>query len=233
MISNEPEKLEIGPEGARRVYWLKRPVLHERAQWRRAIAACGGKFNGTEALLDLLADGVRALMRTTPVDILDAVLRKIERQREKVIAWRDDFDDEARAREAQEGMRDLSTIEAEVIANFPAYATAVGDDAAYWQIAGIEAARAFLVQWQGFAVDLKRSRAGVDDECLAEIPENDFALIGMFADRLSRVRESERKKSNSPPLTSSGGEISSKSNGATSGPFQNSGLTANDEASPN
>src|SRR5262245_49267170 len=228
MISNEPEKLEIGP----RVYWLKYPVLHERAQWRRAIAACGGKFNGTEALLDLLSDGVRALMRTTPVDVLDAVLRKIERQREKVIAWRNHFDDEALAREAQEGMRELSTIESEVIAAWPTYATAVGDDAAYWQIAGIEASRAFLVKWEGFPVELERSRAGVSDECLGEIPENDFALIGMFADRLSRVRESERKKSNSPPHTSSGGETSTKSNGATNGPFLNSESIPNGEALP-
>lgn len=233
MISKEPEKLEIGPENARRVYWLKRPVLHERANWRRATAACGGKFNGTDALLDLLGEGIRQLMTGQPEEIVGALLGKIDKQRAAVAAWRGALDDQELGRAAAEGMRELSTIEAEVIAQWPAYATAVGDDAAYWQIAGIEAARLFLVKWEGFAGELKRTRAGVDDECLAEIPENDFALIGMFADRLSRVRDAERKNLNSPPVSSSVGETSNKSNGATSGQSQNSESSASPGPLPN
>lgn len=225
MISREPEKLELGPDGARRTYWIKRPVLHERANWRRSTAACGGKFNGTDTLLGLLENGVRELMQSQPEEIVDALVRKIERQREALAAWRSNFSDESLAKAAQDGLQELATIEAEVLANYPLYATAVGDDAAYWQIAGIEAARLFLVKWDGFGVELKRTRAGVDDECLAEIPENDFPFIGMFADGLSRVRESERKKSNSLQDTSSGGETSNKSNGATLGQLANSELT--------
>ena len=233
MLSREPEKLELGPEDSRRIYWLKRPVLHERANWRRAVAACGGKFNGTQALLDLLADGVRHVMDGHPVEIVDAVIAKVERQREAVKAWAEKSDDKDLAKAVASGVRDLVTIESEVIARFAPYATAVGDDAAYWAIAGIEAARAFLVKWEGIDFELKRTRAGVDDSCLEQIPENDFAFIGMFADRLSRLRDAERKKSNSPPLSSPGGETSNSLNAAMNGQFPNSESPPKNAPSPN
>jgi len=234
MLSNAPERLRLGPEDKPRVYWLKRPVLHERANWRRATAACGGKFNGPDELLSIMADGVRQLMEGKPEEIVDALLAKIERQRERVLKWRESprGDNEA-AREMRDGMREIGTIESEVLAAYPAYASAVGDDAAYWQIAGIEAARLFLVRWEGFEIELRRTRAGVDDSCLAEIPEGDFAMIGMFADGLSRLREAERKNSNLPLATSSGGVTSNNSNGATNGPFPNSESSQRQDQSPN
>src|SRR5262245_8160607 len=186
MLSREPEKLVCGPDDKPRVYWLKKPVLHERANWRRATAASGGKFNGTDTLLDLMSEGVRKMMVGQDQQIVDAVLAKIERQRERVAAWREaSVDDSAASKTLQDGLRDLAVIESEVLAGYPPYASAVGDDASYWQIAGIEAARLFLVKWEGFELELIRTRIGVDDASLSEIPESDLSVIGMFADRLS------------------------------------------------
>src|SRR5262245_44146738 len=117
MISREPEKLVLGPADKPRTYYLKKPVLHERANWRRATAACGGKCNGPDVLLDLMADGVRALMESEPEEIVDALLRKIERQRARLEAWRGSSpDDEGPAKDLAEGSRDLVTIESEVMA---------------------------------------------------------------------------------------------------------------------
>lgn len=225
MISKEPEKIELGPEGARRSYWLKPPALYERIAWRRAIAANGGKQNGPLALLDMLAHGVVDLMAGEDAEIVDALLAKIDRQRAAVDAWLSSLrsgatEDEQKqlAAVCEEGARDLTVIEQEVSANWPPYAAAVGDDAAYWQIAGIEAARLFLVKWEGLSTPLKRTKvAGVADDCLAEIPEHDLPLLGLFAQRLSSIGAPERKNSNSPPLSSSGGEISTSLNGATNG----------------
>lgn len=230
MISTEPEKLELGTAEKPRTYWLKRPVLHERNSWRRSITAAGGRFNGQIGLLNILSNGVNVLMEASEAPVREAVLGLIEAQKENVKAWSDaarSLPDDPTQEEREnlmalgkacaDGAEALTVVHREVMAGYPQYAAAVSDDGAYWEIVGIEAARFFIVKWEGLDVPLKRTRAGVADECLAEIPESDFPAIGMFADRLSKVTERERKNSSSPLASSSGGETSNKSNGATNG----------------
>jgi hypothetical protein len=227
MLSREPQKLELGPDDARRVYWLTPPKLHERNQWRRAILANGGKRHGRLALLDIMAAGVAALMEGEPPEIIEALLAKIGRARQSTLDWiaainegEPDADIAVLFDQSEAAMRDLAAIEEECVAHWPPYAAALADDATYWPTAGIEGARIFLTGWEGLedAPRFKRSRLGVADELLAVIPEQDHGPIGLFLDRLARVTEPERKNSSSLPATSSGSEISHSSNGAMSGP---------------
>lgn len=238
MISKEPEKLEVSQGDARRTYWLKRPVLHERAQWRSAIAASGGKHHGQVALLDLLAQGVKTLLTSeTSHEILEALLAKITRQKDAVDELTkaagtnaDGATIKALSEKCAAGALDLAVVEDEVRTHWPPYAQAIGDDAAYWQIVGIEAARMFLVSWDGLGAELKHVRTGkrliADSDCLEAIPEGDLPLIGLFAESLARVSGVERKNSSSPLATSSGGETSTSLNGATSGNASSSASSA-------
>jgi hypothetical protein len=231
MLSKEPEKIELGPEKARRTYWLKRPVLHERAKWRRAVAAAGGRLYGQVGLLDLMAAGIRSVMADSPPEIVDALLAKVAAQRANVVALGESSHDTDNPEDEEwttlldacrVGATGLSVIEHELMAAYEPYAIAVGDNAAYWQIAGIEAARAFCVGWEGLNEKHKRGPGGLTEDCLAVIPEEDFTALARFAEGLARVSEPERKNSNSPPHTSSGGETSTSLNEATSGPSPNS-----------
>ena len=231
MISKEPEKIELGPERAHRTYWLKRPVLHERAKWRRAVATAGGRLHGQLGLLDLMTAGIRTVMAESPPEIAEALLAKVAIQRANVIALGEFAQDpEETEGENWKGLLDacrvgaagLSVIEHELMGAYEPYAIAVGDNAAYWQIAGIEAARAFCVGWEGLPLKHRRGPGGLTEDCLAVVPEEDFAAIARFAEGLARLSEAERKNSNSPPPTSSGGETSTSWNGETSGQFPSS-----------
>ena len=231
MISKEPEKIELGPEKAHRTYWLKRPVLHERAKWRRAVATAGGRLHGQLGLLDLMTAGIRTVMAESPPEIAEVLLAKVAVQRANVIALGEcSQDPEETEDESWKGLleacrlgaAELSVIEHELMGAYEPYAIAVGDNAAYWQIAGIEAARVFCVGWEGLRLKHRRGPGGLAEDCLAVIPEEDFAAIARFAEGLARVSESERKNSNSPPRTSSGGENLTSLNEAMNGPSRSS-----------
>ena len=242
MLSREPQRLDVGPEDARRTYWLTPPALHARTQWRKAILANGGKRHGRVGMLDIMAEGVKALMDGEPAEIVDALVAKIGRAREATAAWFKALNDGqpseetgALFRASEEAMHELQTIEEEAVSHWPPYAAALADEATYWQTAGIEGARLFLTAWEGLkgAPKLKRNRLGVHDESLAAIPEGDHAQIGLFLDRLTRVTEPERKNSNSLPATSSGSETSLKLNGVMSGPSPSLGSSPSEGLSAN
>jgi len=242
MISKEPQKLEIGEGAASRVYWLKPPRLHERADWRAAVIRAGGRKHGTLGLIDLLAHGVKELMAGEPEGIVEALLARVARRRDAVRAWLDVLDakdlteDERLAISValEETAHDIAATEQEVLASWPPFAIAVAEESSYWQKAGIEAARLFVVKWEGAALPaFKRTRlGGVDDELLAAIPEMDLPVIGIMAQRLAGISGAERKNSSSPQATSSGGETSLSSNGATNGASPSSASSERPAQSP-
>jgi hypothetical protein len=226
---NVPERVECGPENARRIYFVRPPTVYERVKWRRAVAAAGGRYHGPLALLGALSDGVSALMGDSPAELREAVLSKIDAHRANMLAFgeaaRGDLDDaEGRKEFAAAGMamaesgRALAVTEAEVLASYPAYAQMAADDQTYWEIAGIEASRLFLSGWEGIDVEFSRSAAaGAADAVLAAIPEGDFASIGLFVDRMTRISASQRKNSSSPASTPPAGATSTRSSRTTKG----------------
>lgn len=224
---NVPERVEIGD----RAYLLKPPTVMERARWRRAIVAAGGRRHGQIAMLECMADGVRTLMADDLPEVRDPILERIAAHRDALIGMAAEalsgaFDDAensgAEIRAAlkdrmtgiQDGAKGLAVIESAVSAGYPRYADMAADDSAYGTIAGLEAARLFLVAWEGFEVDLQRGTAGLSEQSLAQIPENHLAAIGNAVEALTRVSEKKRKNSVSPPPSSPGGETSSTSKDA-------------------
>lgn len=220
---NVPERVECGPANARRVYLVKPPTVYERVKWRRAVAASGGRYHGPLALLGALADGVRALMADSPDELRDAVLSKVDAHRANMIAFGEsareaDLADEEQKKEfAASGAamaasgRALAVTESEVLTAYPAYAQMAADDETYWEVAGIEATRLFLTGWEGIDAPFSRGASGASEDALAAIPEGDFASIGLFIDRMSRVTAAQRKNSLSPASMRPAGATSTKS----------------------
>ena len=211
-----PEPITIGP----RTYLMKPATTAERTRWRRAIAAAGGRQHGPGGLLNCLAAGIRSLMKGSPPEIVDAMLGKVEAQRDRVIAFFEAAreatlggDDATqtfiRAGQAMnEGDADLAVIVAEVTANYPAYAQMVADESTYWSIVGMESLRMFCLGFEGITVDVAgeaegeilkqqvlavRGPGGLTDESLAEVPEGDLAAIGTMYENLVKVTPAQRK----------------------------------------
>jgi hypothetical protein len=186
--------------------------------------------------------GIRAVMVDSPPEIVEALLAKVAAQRANVVALGESAHDTENPEDenwktllvaCRVGAAELAVVEHELISAYEPYAIAVGDNAAYWQIAGIEAARAFCVGWDGLPLKHKRGPGGLTEDRLAVIPEEDFTALARFAEGLARVSEPERKNSNSPPVTSSGGETSTSLNEATNGLSPNSASSARPSQSLN
>ena len=236
VISNDPVRLELDPAGGipARAYLLKIPALLERAKWRAAIARAGGRLHGQLALIDCLRDGVASLMKDSPEALVGALLDRIEKHKENLLAVHTSALGMDAANEGDrqtfaaaierlgESGRDLAVVESEVVQNYPRYAAMVADDQTYWQIAGVEGARFFLVGWEGIDGPLRRLGNATADASLELIPEGDLDVIGRKLDELSRLSDRTRKNSSSPSSTPSGGETSNLTNMATSGTVQSS-----------
>jgi len=221
LVSNEPERLELGLESDRRVYLLKPPSVYERVKFRRAVSAAGGRLHGQLSLIEALGRAVVELMAESPPEARDAVLAKIEAHRVKAVECMEaaralQFEESEDTRRAfaaaaaalAESGRGLVVIEAEAVGAHPAYAQMVADDAVYWEIAGIEGARLFLMGWEGITGKFARNAGGLSEASLAAISQGDFAVIGAKIESLCRVSETQRKNFSSPPATPPGGNSS-------------------------
>lgn len=85
------------------------------------------------------------------------------------------------------------------------------DNASYWHISGIEAARMFVSEWDGIDFDLRRGLRGLDQKSLEAIPDQDFASIGIFAHSIMAPSMREKKGLESPSTTPSDPTISKAS----------------------
>lgn len=236
VLPDRPERLAMGEGRDARVYYLQVPGPAARAKWRAAVARAGARRYSQLALLDTLRDGVAEVMRDSPPELAETLFAKIAKHRETMLALQDAAEsaDEARddegAREAFKTALDaygqsalaLRLIELEVVAAYPLYAAMAACNASYDEIVGIEAARMFLTDWEGFDEPMRHIGGALPEALLAAIPERHFAAIGEKMEAMTRVTEKQRKNSSSPSATPSGGEISSISKTATNGIAPNS-----------
>lgn len=214
-----PERLEVGA----RAYFLKPPTTTERVKWRRSVAAAGGRKHNQMQLLAAMQDGVTALMADDHPDVRQAVLDKIEKHRANIMdvgtaAAAGTYDDiatkpdDVRAelgaglQRISDSGKALATIEAAVLDGYPRYAAMISDNQVYGEVAGLEGARLFLVDWEGFEGKPERTTGGLVEASLAAIPEGDLAAIAEKVEQLTRVSDAKRKNSSSSPQSSSGGE---------------------------
>lgn len=237
VVRNEPEPLVLGPEASPRTYYLKVPAAIERAKWRHAVAAQGGRFHGQIGLLDGLKRGVQTVMASSPPDILEAVVEHIDLYRAAMLDFAKDsvggaYDNtadpevlraftESLARLGALG-RSLAVYEMETVAAYPPYAQMVADDQVYWTICGIEGVKLFLKNYDGLTVPFSKLPGGVPETVLAAIPESDLEQIGRKVEDMSRLSAVQRRNFPLPPSTSAGGSTSTPGTTETNGNAVNS-----------
>ena len=205
------------PEAERAVYHLRVPTVYDRVAYRRALGEKQARLHGPVDLLRCLRRGVEAVMAESMQEDRDFLLQAIDEQIARAEAYNAaggakafDLDEEdGRAAfqqvlmEMTEGGEALRQVEGLVARGFPPYASMLGDNAVYWSLAGIEAARVFVDRCNGIE-GFSRTRLGVSDAFLSRIPEGHLVAIGLKVSELMRPSEADAKNSVSPSGSRSG-----------------------------
>lgn len=192
-------------KGAHRSYWIRPPLGHDRSTWRRNVVASGGRRVIGVELLNLMERGV--LEATQDGDEgRETALSEIAQARERIqgyvdLAQNGELDDmpEDEARQAltdafaeTPAMTDLAALMRKI---YRPYAEAVADTLVYWEIAGREAVKLFLIEADG--LEIKRGLRGLPDSVADQIPAGDLQAIGARVQNLVEVPREEKKGSGS------------------------------------
>ena len=203
--AGEPVPFEL--DGIR--YSLAVPSVLGAVQWRRAIVALGGRQVGPLALMlklreavvnTLLPEAEHEAQRAEWLALVDA---QVERVRAMLDAARNasrDAEGFGQALFAVEAGEDdaLRAIGGSARLLAASDADSVADAEVFWDLPGIAGARLFLLGWERIGEGdplpaLKRTRAGLDEAALAEVPQHHLAQLGLAIDRLTRPDDSQRK----------------------------------------
>lgn len=197
------------------VYFWRHPSVADRAKFRHALAAAGGRQHTEIDMLEALADGVRAIL-TDADDVQQraALLEIIAGQRERV----ERFYEAVRAGELNEpgalmaayaaafrAVPELDGIELTIAEHYPRYATMCADRIAYGLRRGLVAARHFMVGWEnvpgpdGAPLPFRRRPDGtVPDSLLDHIPSAHLAEFGGVVEGALEPGPAKGKGSPSP-----------------------------------
>ena len=228
MILNSPTDVHrLQPdEGSPVAYNLRIPSILDRVKFRHAVRTEGAKQWSQIQMLGVLEDGLKQIM-TEPEDhaVRDEHLGVIAEYRARVMAAVDEYrdipafgddDQEAQVKfmnDLVERMRPppvLLEIERVVADHYIPYARMVADREVYQQLAGLIAARQFLVGWEGIDAPFKRTRLGVPDEVLGAIPSRHLIVIGtqiqeLLEPSMERLRPLASRSGSEPDQPASNG----------------------------
>lgn len=179
------EPVSLQPREGGPTYLLRVPRVADRAAYRREVSAAGGRRRSQLALIEDVKDAVERLLpgeddrpeREARLGELEAQAQGI---RDALEVWQTDRSPESQAAllaalQTSERVNEIVAIVRSVDA---AIARKIADNEVYPQIAGLVAARMFLVGWQGLPVPFKRSAFGLDDALLDQVPSGDLVAIG-------------------------------------------------------
>lgn len=213
----QPVPLQPRPDGP--TYFLRVPVVADRAGFRHALAAAGARYWGqldlaraaraaTERLLAGMDEQAEWLGR------IDAYATGIEAAIE---AGGSGPEADQALDEALAVPPELALIMDALAGLDPLLAARVADNAVFPERAGVIATRLFLTGWEGEGLPpLRRGFSGVAEESLALIPTRDMVAIGRRVGELLEPRPATLGNSASP----------------SSGPLNQDGSTAGTATGP-
>lgn len=198
-ILNDPKSVDrFQPDDGRIVYFLKIPTVADRVKFRHAVKSEGGGYWTELQMIDAMEEGLRRIL-TEPEDkeALDRYVVDIQDYRQQVSSVIDDYRQAARDQtpsEEAEGDDQVEFIKslvdrmappasvAEVdrilLEHYPKYSRMVADRMVYQEVAGLVAARMFLVGWEGIDAKFRRTLTGVPDSLLSHLPPQHLVQIG-------------------------------------------------------
>lgn len=170
-----------------RAYHLRHPKAVERAKFRHAVRAQGGRLHAMNAIINEIEAAI--------LDILPEGDPDREKPEAAIASWRESEETDS------ENAQYLEALRQEFIPIWPRLAEMDADHVAYFEIAGIEGTRLFLMDWEGFEGKIHRRMGLVDEPTLQLIPQNHFEVIGVELSTMMQVSAQEKKGS---PSSSTG-----------------------------
>lgn len=221
MFLKPGETVEVRPngEGKDPVYRLRAPLVYDRVKLLAAVTRQGGREHNRVDLLRALRRDVLHFMADSPADDRDRVIGMVDAALAK---WRDfgrranegefkivNREDEAEAQakaqavtaafdEVLAGEDGLAAVEGQLRQAGGVYANACAEAAVFQEIFAIEAARLFLVGWDGLKADFRRGQEGVPDAVLMALPAAHLAVIAARVEALLKPDEETAKNSAGP-----------------------------------
>lgn len=206
----EPQRFTMGA----RTFLLRTPTKADRIKYKRALAEAGAAFHRTSELCAQLSESVSLLL---PEQDRPAALARITEYRAAsdaygALAAEADAQDQ-KAEEFQAAQAELAAAEraAEpyarlVRAGDAVYAGMLADNAVYWDLAGLLAAKMFLVGWEG--LDAPFPGAPVSDAAVEALTDGDIAFIGISFAGMLHLSPARRKNSDTASPMSAGAPVS-------------------------
>lgn len=201
------------PEDEQTAYYLRVPAVADRAAFRRAVTAAGGRAHSEFDLVACMADGVRSIL-TDPddADTRDVLLAELEDMRQRMLdfnarvrsgelSFQRDPDELTRAyAEAFKPSPVVGQAEDTIIRHYQRYADMCADRTVYGEIRGTVAGRMFLVGWENVtgadgkqATFRRRGDGQVPDSVLSLVSTAHLIEIGARVEELLEPTETKLK----------------------------------------
>lgn len=181
------DQLPFTPVEGGPTYQLAVPTMLSRAAFRRDVQAAGARYVQDTDMLEILRDGVRAVVEESGQGPLLDLIDNYE-------ALRGEPDKLAADPEL---LKDLGEIEQAVSKHYAPYAEAEADRGHWLAVAPIVAFRHFVRGWEGLDVTFEARGGRVTEACLAQVPENDILMVGYHCMTLMHPTQAQAKNSES------------------------------------
>lgn len=187
-------------------YHLRMPAVGERSTFKASIIAVGGRAPSKHALLDVMEEGVNAIMaEESDKEDRDRAVAAIQSYRNQMASAVSAYEaageekseeDNKKFLEAIAAPAEIRQLEAIIQKHYQPYADLNADMAVYPERVGLAAARMFLVGWSGLDEPFSRKLGRVEDQTLEPVGSRDLAAIGEMA--LQMIQPSKATLGNSP-----------------------------------
>lgn len=205
-----------------RVYLVRTPTKADQARFLTRVREEGGRFFGTDELLDSLGDAVTVLTEgdDSLADEAQLVLADLEDYRERQAEFRrtlraselDGLDDAAKKKARREADRKSPRLRAwmdRAEAEYPPYVRRLASNANLDRVTSLAAANVFLVGWEGYATPFSRTPKEVPERLLRAIPDAHLEAIALKINELMEPAPDTEKNSGSRPGGAKGAKTSS------------------------
>lgn len=191
--AREPVTLEC--DGV--MYTVEIPTLFSRAAFRRSLAQLGAVYHSDDAMLRILADGVRATVAKDQQEELLGIIadfRDATNERAAAILAGENLDDRPDADDYVDLADQVQQIEVFVRTHHERYAQMEADRGYYLSVAPLMAFKRFVSGWDG--LDFKREARGgeITDECMEQVPPEALVEIGWRIMGLMNPSKDDEKK---------------------------------------
>jgi hypothetical protein len=201
-VLSTADVFRFSPDGegiGKPVYLIAPATALQRAQYRRDLGCLGAFFTKDEDLFITLRDGVKKIIVAAEQG---EMLTLVDRAEE---AGCFGFNPQPLSDADRQQFDFLNEV---LASHYPPFSQTLAARSFWMEVSPLAAAKRFLVGWENISHPFQRGPQGVDDACLALLPDHHVSAIGLQAMALMRPDRSAEKNFVSPSGSPDGPEIS-------------------------